>query len=191
MHFHPAKGLGEELALADSAGAAIGLRRALSEDVPAGRSNRLYVATYSVKNGKWSHQDPVFNSRVNQGASWLAGIMGSSSGAASANYIGLTTDTGTPALTDIVLPAEIATNGLSRAAASYGSYTAPTTLNGTASYVLSKTFTYTGGTSTVVAKAGLYYASSGSTLAFEALLSSTATVSASGDQIAITWTITI
>jgi hypothetical protein len=191
MHFHPAKGLGEELALADSAGAAIGLRRALSEDVPAGRSNRLYVATYSVKNGKWSHQDPVFNSRVNQGASWLAGIMGNSSGAASANYIGLTTDTGTPLATDTGLVSELATSGLSRAAATYGSYTAPASLNATASYVLSKTFTYTGSSSVAVAKAGLFYAASSIFLAFEALLSAVATVAASGDQIAISWTITI
>jgi hypothetical protein len=191
MHFHPAKGLGEELALADSAGAALGLRRALSEDIPVGRSNRLYVATYSVKSGKWSHQDPISNSRVDSGALWLAGIMGNSSGAASAIYVGITTDATAVAHGDTALPMEEATAGLSRAAASYGSYTAPASLNATASYVLSKTFTYTGSSSQAIAKAGLYYTAGTASLCFEALLSAVATVAASGDQIAISWTITI
>lgn len=128
-----------------------------------------------------------YNSRVNAGALWQAGIMGSAT-AAPANYIALSSATLTPAMADTTLTSEITTNGLGRALATYQGYTAPTSLAGAASYQLAKTFTATG--AQTVNSAAIFNASSAGTMFVEANLSATATL-ASGDSLSITWTINI
>lgn len=103
---------------------------------------------------------------------------------AQANFIALTTDTVAPAAGDTILASEETLNGLARAQAAV-SHTA-----GAGSTQLSKTFTYTGSTAKVIAKVGLFNASSAGTMMLETLLSATGTVNANGDQLSVTWTVT-
>lgn len=100
-----------------------------------------------------------------------------------ANWIALTTDATAPAAGDTTLASELSTNGLSRAQA------ADAHTGGATSSVLSHTWTFTGSSSTVIAKAGLFNSSSGGSMVLETLLSSTATVSANGDTVTVSWTI--
>jgi hypothetical protein len=101
-------------------------------------------------------------------------------------YIALSTDTTAPAATDTSLTSEQTTNGLARALGTYSHTTGANT------HQITHTFTYscTTCTSTTIAKVGMFDASTGGNMMAETLLSSTATVSANGDQIVITWTFT-
>jgi len=100
-----------------------------------------------------------------------------------ANWIALTTDATAAAAGDTTLASEETTNGLARAQAT-DTHTASAT-----SSLLSKTFTYTGSTSKVIAKVGLFDQSANGRLILETVLSSTATVNANGDTLTINWTI--
>lgn len=126
--------------------------------------------------------------RTNGGADFQAAQMGGTA-ATSAQYIALTANSSAPVATDTTLTAEIATGGggLVRAVATYAHTT------GAASYTLSKTFTANGSDSlpVVIAKIGVFNASSAGTMVFETLLATTATLSASGDSVAITETVSI
>lgn len=108
---------------------------------------------------------------------------------AAANYIALTANAGAPGAGDTTLTGEITTagGGLVRAQAAFAH------TNGTATYTLTKTFTANGSDAlpVTVAKIGVFNAASVGTLVYEALLSATATLSASGDNVAITETVTI
>lgn len=104
------------------------------------------------------------------------------------NYIGLTANTTAESASDTTLTAEITTagGGLIRAQATYAHTT------GTNTSTLSKTFT-ANGTDTLpvtIGKAGAFNAATSGTLAYEKLLTTTATLNASGDNVAVTWTIT-
>lgn len=109
--------------------------------------------------------------------------------AAAANYIALTANNSAAAAGDTTLTAEIATasGGLVRAQGAYAHS------GGTSTVTVTKTFTANGSDSlpVTVAKYGLFNASSSGTLAFESLLSPTATISASGDTLTVTVTITL
>lgn len=128
---------------------------------------------------------------TNAGRDFVASALGDRSGsrAAVADYIALTANATSPGAGDTTLTAEITTGGggLIRAAATYAH------TNGQATYTLSKTFTANGSDSlpVTVAKIGVFNASSSGTLAWETLLSSTATLSATGDALTVTSTITI
>ena len=108
---------------------------------------------------------------------------------AAANYIALTANSTNPAAGDTSLTGEITTagGGLVRAQATYAHTT------GAATATLTKTFTANGSDSlpVTVAKIGVFNASSAGTMAYETLLSPAATLSASGDSVTITDTITI
>jgi hypothetical protein len=124
------------------------------------------------------------NLRVNGGADfWDAQLFKVATAGATANYIGLTTDATSPAAADTTLASEETTNGLARAQA------VDTHSAGASSSQLAHTWTYTGSTSKTIAKVGLFNASSAGTMVLETLLGSTATVSANGDTITVTWTI--
>jgi hypothetical protein len=104
------------------------------------------------------------------------------------NYIALTANSTAPAAGDTTLTAEIATagGGLIRAQATYA-HTA-----GTNTSTLTKTFTANGSDSlpVTIAKIGVFNASTSGTMGYETLLSSTATLSASGDNLTVTETVT-
>lgn len=125
------------------------------------------------------------NLRTNVGADfWNTQLFSTAPGGAGAGFMALTTDATAPGATDTTLTSEETTNGLARTTA-----LTPTHSAGASSSVFTKTFTYTGGVSKVIAKVGLFNATSSGTLVLETLLASTATVNTNGDTIAITWTI--
>lgn len=115
--------------------------------------------------------------------------MASLAQAAAANYIALTANSTAPSAGDTTLTGEITTagGGLVRAQAT------PAHTNGTSTYTLTKTFTANGSDSlpVTIAKIGVFNASSTGTMMFETLLSATATLTASGDQLVLTETVTL
>jgi hypothetical protein len=111
---------------------------------------------------------------------------------AAANYIALSTDATAVAegAADTTLPGEVTTAGgaLGRAQAAYAHTT------GTSTYTLSRTYTASSGTGlpVTIAKIGVLNAASGGTLVFQTLITpATATISARGDSLTITETVTI
>lgn len=161
--------------------------KAFVETLIPSKRNRLDIIV-TRKDGTVEKLNPVFNSRVDAGALWQAGIMGNATGAASAQYIALTNTAITIAHGDTTLSGEITTNGLGRAIAAYGSYTAPASLNASASYILSKTFTCATAPQACQA-AGLFNASSAGSLFVEATFTQVSLQI--GDSININWTINI
>lgn len=131
--------------------------------------------------------------RVNSGTDHQALVMaGASNGtgtSAPGTYMALTANATAPAASDTTLTAEIATasGGLIRAVATYA-HTA-----GVASYTMTKTFTVNGSDviPVTVAKMGMFNASSAGTMTFETLLNATATLSAVGDTLTVTQTVTL
>lgn len=119
----------------------------------------------------------------------LACVYGTSAQPAASNYIALTANSTAPSASDTTLTGEITTagGGLVRAQATYAH------TNGQATATLSKTFTANGSDSlpVTVAKIGIFNASSSGTMTNETLLSATATLSASGDTLTVTDTITV
>lgn len=154
--------------------------------------NRLDIGITRT-NGKKEHLRPSFNSRVNAGAALCASLisgttLGGISSPSSAKYIALSTSSLTPAAGDTTLSGETAVSGLTRALATAGTYTAPVTLDGAASYVLTKVFT-SGGSATIVSAAIFDAASTGNMLV-EANLSGSA-VLGNGDLITVNWTVNL
>jgi len=114
---------------------------------------------------------------------------GAASATAVAKWIALTANATAAGATDTTLTAEIVTGGggLIRAAGTYAHTAAATT------YTVSNTFAANGSDALPVtlAKVGAFDAASVGNMVFETLLSATATLSASGDSLALTWTITL
>lgn len=112
--------------------------------------------------------------------------LGTSAQPASFNYMCLSANTTTESASNTTCPGEITTagGGLLRAQATYA-HTA-----GTNTSTLTHTFTANGSDSlpVTVAKIGVLNASSAGTLGYEKLLSATATLSASGDNLTVTFT---
>lgn len=104
-------------------------------------------------------------------------------GMAPASWVGITTDTGSPSLTDTTLPSEETTNGLARGYATLA-HTA-----GATSSTLTITFTYTGSTSKTLHKVGTFNAAAGGPMVDESVLSNDALVSASGNTATVTLTV--
>lgn len=126
---------------------------------------------------------------TNAGKDLIYQNMASLSQGAAANYIALTANSSAPVNTDTTLTGEITTGGggLIRVIST------PAHTNGTSTYTLTKTFT-TNGSDTLpvtIAKIGVFNASSSGTMMFETLLTTTATLSASGDQLTVTDTVTL
>ena len=98
-------------------------------------------------------------------------------------YIALSNDTVTPAATDTACSLEQTANGLTRTQGTYAHSA------GSNQHTITATFTYTTSAySTTISKVCMFDAALGGNLFAETLLSPTATVSATGDQITITWT---
>jgi hypothetical protein len=128
------------------------------------------------------------NSRVNAGAQAIAQLCGQAAGLPFI-YVALSANATTPAATDTTLAGEYTTNGLSRVLGTYGTYTAPSTLNGTATYVITASWTCTAAGQTVN-KIAAFTAISGGTMGFETLLGATATLN-NTDVGNLTWTFTV
>lgn len=125
--------------------------------------------------------------RTNVGTDAVHGqVFGTAAQPAAFNYIAVTANATAPAAADTTLTAEITTagGGLIRKQATYAHTT------GTQTSTLTATFTANGSDSLPVtlAKAGVFNASSAGTMGFESLISPTATLSASGDNVTLTQT---
>lgn len=136
-----------------------------------------------------------YNARTDKGAALVASLLagtalGSISSPAAPVYMALSTSTLTPAKTDTTLTGETAAAGLARAVATPGTYTAPASLDGGASYVLSKTFTNTSGGLVTVVSAGVFDAASAGNMMLEGNLSSSAAVQPS-DALTLNWTVNL
>lgn len=107
---------------------------------------------------------------------------------ASANYMAVSANATAPSAANTTLPGEITTagGGLLRAQATFAH------TNGTNTSTLTKTFTANGSDTlpVTIAKIGVLNAASSGTLGYETLLNATATLTISGDNVAITWTFT-
>lgn len=114
--------------------------------------------------------------------------MSTSAPPATFNYVGLTANSTAPAAGDTTLTAEIATagGGLIRKQVTYAHTT------GTNTTTLTGTFTANGSDAlpVTIAKIGVFNASTSGTMGYETLLSATATLSASGDNMTLTETVT-
>ncbi|VVB52213.1 Uncharacterised protein [uncultured archaeon] len=154
------------------------------------RMHSTVEVTVRDKNGKVKSHSVQKNLRTNGGADFwntqLFAVSGINGQAKTAGYMAITTDATAAAATDTTLASEETTNGLARTA-----QLTPTHSAGATSSVFSNTFTYTGSSSKVIAKVGLFNDThaNGGTLVLETVLASTATVNANGDTITITWTI--
>lgn len=116
-------------------------------------------------------------------------MAGSASATAVAKFVGLTANTTAPAAGDTTLTAEITTagGGLIRKAGT------PAHTTSAASYTITTTFTANGSDTlpVTIGKRGIFDAVTAGNLVFEALVSPTATLSASGDILTLTDTITM
>lgn len=127
---------------------------------------------------------------TNGGLDFIATQLGGSASAtAVGKFMALTANATAASASDTTLTSEITTasGGLIRATATYAHTTSAST------YTISNTFTANGNDSlpVTIAKIGIFTASSSGTMVFETLLSATATISASGDTLAVTDTVTI
>lgn len=131
-----------------------------------------------------------YNARINSGAAQQGVLMGSAAGNPF-KFMALSTASLTIAKTDTTLASEITSGtdaGLVRVSATFGTYTAPSTVGGAASFVLSNT--YTAATGATVQSCALFDASSSGNMFSEINFSSSAVLSA-GDSLAVSYTITI
>jgi hypothetical protein len=116
-------------------------------------------------------------------------VANTSTQAAACNYIALTADSAAASASDTTLASEIATAGgaLVRAQGAYAH------TGGTNTLTVSKTFTANGSDAlpVTVAKYGLFNASSSGTMGWESKFGTSATLSAVGDQLTVTATITL
>lgn len=124
------------------------------------------------------------------GKDWAASALFDSSGsrAAAATYLAVTANTTTPVAGDTTLTGEITTagGGLIRKVGTYAH------TGGASTATLTATFTANANDSLAVTlgKAAVFNAASGGTMPFVSLLSPTAVVSAVGDSVTLTTTIT-
>ena len=128
--------------------------------------------------------------RTNGGTDAVHGqVFGTAAQPAAFNYIAVTANATAPAAADTTLTAEIATagGGLVRQAGVYAHTT------GAASYTITTTFTANGSDAlpVTIAKRGIFDQASGGLLVFETLVSPTANLSASGDALTLTDTISL
>lgn len=107
-------------------------------------------------------------------------------GNAPAWYMGITN--GSVALTDTALASEQTTNGLGRAPATFAHTFSSTVIQNT--YTLTNTFTYTGTGALTLNSIGIFDALTNGVPLFTTGLSAAATVTASGDAVTVTDTIT-
>jgi hypothetical protein len=142
---------------------------------------RLKVVPKGCRSEKCTRTVVSHNARTNAGALAIAQLIGQSPGLPFV-YIALSTDTGAVAATDTVCPGEITGNGLARGLASTGTFTAPTTLGGSESYVLNESWTTS--VAQTVTKVCAMNAASGGVLGFESLLSA-AVVLNPGDSLSL------
>jgi hypothetical protein len=144
-----------------------------------------------IKRLGWS-----YNARTNVGAGITAYLMSGSnlaslSSPAVPKYIALSAGTISPLMGDTTLSGETSKSGLARAVGTIGGYSAPTYLDGPASYTITYTFTNNSGSPFTVQSVGLFDASSTGNLFAESNLALAAYLPNPGDQVIVTWNVNI
>lgn len=104
-------------------------------------------------------------------------------------WMGIGTSAGSVAAADTALANEQSTNGLVRSPTTYA-HTYSTTVTNTTT-TLSNTYTYTGTGAVTLANIGIFDAKSGGVPMFTTAMNATATVTASGDTVTVTETVTV
>lgn len=134
----------------------------------------------------WRQVDEVRNLRTNSGIDFSSDSAFNTTRPAAARWIALSQNTTAPAATDTAVAGEITTGGLARAQANYAH------TNGALSATISWTWTATtGNTFAAVQKAGILTASTGGILVFENVFSPQALNGTNGDQLSLTWTVSL
>lgn len=125
--------------------------------------------------------------KTNAGNDFQSRQMGGAASATNvAKYVALTANTTAPAAGDTTLTGEIVTAGLTRQAGTYAHTT------GAANYTITTTFTaQAGDVPVIVGKRGIFDQIAGGLLVFATLVTPTATLSAAGDTLTITDTISL
>jgi hypothetical protein len=125
------------------------------------------------------------NLLTNSGRDWMHAQVytNTSAGTRGAGYIGLSSNTGTPAATDTTLAGEITANGLQRIDAGTKTHT-----GGTNSTTIQHTFTASA-VHTAVVKASLFNAASNGFMAH--INTFTAVTLQASDTLQVTWTVTL
>jgi hypothetical protein len=143
-----------------------------------------YVVVTVTRDGNEIYRNEDHNLITNAGKDFIAAQIGQTTGIGSngANFIALSTNTAAPAAGDTTLAGEITTGGLGRSQGAYAH------TNGQATYTITKQFSATA-THTAVQKAGLFNATSSGTMMAENTFSPVTLQN--GDQLTITWTITL
>jgi hypothetical protein len=142
-----------------------------------------YVTVSVMRDGQEIYHHEDHNLITDAGKDSISAQIGSTSpGANGANYIALSSSTATPAAGDTTLASEITTGGLARSQGDYAH------TNGEDTFTVTETFTASA-SHTDVRLAGLFTASSGGTMMAENTFTSVSL--ANGDQLTITWTITL
>lgn len=147
--------------------------------------NRVLIEVRG-KDGLLKQEIHTTNLRTNAGADWQAQQMSGALADRRAIYIALTADTTqTIAVTATTLTGEATTDGLARAAGTFAHAG-----GGATSYTVQKQFTYTGAAQITITRSALFAAASGAPMVFFAAFGATATL-VNGDQLTVTWTISI
>ncbi|HEX9678486.1 hypothetical protein [Nitrososphaera sp.] len=142
-----------------------------------------YVTVSVSRQGTEIYYYEGHNLITDAGKDFISAQIGSTStGSNGANYIALSSDDTAPVATDTTLTGEITGSGLDRAQGTY------THSAGTNTFTVEAVFTASA-TVSDVQKTGLFTASSGGTMMAENTFSSVNLIS--GDQLTLTWTITI
>jgi hypothetical protein len=142
-----------------------------------------HVAVSVVRNGSEIYHYEDHNLITNAGKDFITAQIGSTSADSNgANYVALSSDSTAPEATDTTLTGEVSGSGLEREQGTY-SHT-----GGTNTFTIQKTFTASGIVDSVQ-KTGLFTASSSGTMMAENTFTSVNILS--GDQLTVTWTITI
>ena len=148
-----------------------------------------FMVWVSVKhNGQWTMLvNGKHNTVTNIGLNWIRTELGDSGSSSTnvAKYISLTEDASTPLATWTILPSEIATGGLARAAGTFDTGSPTATGHWREQYTFTATSTYT------VRCAGLNWLSSGDNNLLAAVAFGTVASLVSGDTLNVTWTCSV
>lgn len=151
-----------------------------------------YVTVSVTRDGQEIYHNEDHNAITTVGQDFIRNQIGATSGIATngANFIALTTDTGAVNVADTALASEITTGGLARSQGAFAEVS-------TDQFTITETFTASA-THTAVQKAGLFTAAvtgtpgaGGDDGTMVAENTFTSVSLASGDQLTITWTVTL
>lgn len=143
--------------------------------------NSAFAPILSPFLGSWSSKMEIHNLITNAGAAGVASRINGSGGEAAFTYIAVGTGTNAAAVGDTTLETELASAGLSRAAATASRVTTDVTND---SARLAYTFTVTG--TAAVTESGVLNASSGGVLLARQVFSAVNVIN--GDSLSVTWT---